>query len=277
MIMLRTLCLGLVSALWLLPAYALQIQGEDDGDRFSEIYQDDHYLRLEQNKLMFGYHDGICLMASDQGDVYVEDSCEKIAAEFSKAISQKISEMQQQYGGMMPGQGAEFRKMMQAKNGAIELKKTGSGEVAGYNSTIFSVGSSKYWVSSKLLSQIKKEIDYKQFLKAQQRFEDAFSKVESMGGGQDKTELIEKDLAEKGYLMKKTDAASAPGMNPMIMSMLPPEKRKEMMAQMGEGPVVLNVTSVNIGSVNINKIKPSGRKVTVAEFIETMFRDLDDR
>lgn len=268
----QTFILGLVSVLWLLPAHALQIGGEEQGNTFREIYQDGYYLRLENDQLMLRYRKGKCLMASDQGDVYVEDSCAKIADEFSEAVSQKIAAMEQQYGVTMSAQSAELRKMMQAHEGEIELKKTGSGEVAGYDSTIFSAGASKYWVSPKLLSQIKKAIDYKQFLKAQQRFEAAFRKVERMGGGQDRTGRIEKDLEKKGYLMKKTDAASAPGMNPMMMGMLPPEKRKEIMAQMGEGPVVLNVTSVNSGDVDIQKIKPSGRKVTVAEYLEAMFR-----
>lgn len=265
-------CLALVSLLWLLPAHALQIEGNDSGDHFTEIYQNEYYLRLENGQLTFRYHKGKCLIASDQGGVYVEDACEKIANEMSKLISQKIAEIQKQFGGMKPEQSAELRKIMQAHEGAIELKKTGSGKVAGYNSTTYSAGFSQYWISGKLLSQINKQIDYEAFLKVQEQFDKAFSQTKNTGGGPGKTERIEKDLEKKGYLMKKTDAASAPGMNPMMMGMLPPEKRKEIMAQMGEGPVVLKVTSVNIGSVDINKIKPSGRKVTVAEYLEAMFR-----
>ena len=268
MTMLRILCLGLVSALCLLPAYALQIQGEEDGESFREIYQDGYYLRLENDQLMLRYRKGKCLMVSDQGDVYVEDSCAKIADEFSEAISQKVASMEQQHGVNMSAQGAELGKVIQAHKGETELNKVGSGEVSGYDSMIFSAGSNKYWVSSKLLSQIKKAIDYKQFLKDQKRFEAAFSEINKFSGGLDKMEHIEKDLEKKGYLMKKVDA----GMNPMIMSMLPPEQRKEIIAQMGDGPVVLNVTSVNTSNVDIKKIKPSGRKVTIAKYIEATFR-----
>ena len=268
----QMLVLAFVSVLWPLPAHALQIGGEENGGSFSEIYQDGYYLRLENDQLMFRYRKGKCLMASEQGDVYVEDSCAKIADQFSEAISQKMAAMEQQYGVEMSAEGAKLRKMMQDHEGETELNEVGSDEVAGYNSTIFLAGSSKYWISPELLSQIKKEIDYSQFLKAQQQFESAFSKFESMGVGQDKTGLIRKNLEKKGYLMKKTDAASVPGMNPIIMGMLPPEKRKEIMAQMGEGPVVLEINSVNTGSVDIENIRPSGSKVTIAGYLEVMFR-----
>ncbi len=128
MISYQKYCLALVSVLWFLPAHALQIEGEDDGDHFTEIYQNEYYFRLENDRLAFRYHKGKCLMASDQGDVYVENTCEKIA------------EIQKQFGGMKPEQGAELRKMMQAHEGAIELNEVGSGEVVGYDSTTYSAG-----------------------------------------------------------------------------------------------------------------------------------------
>ena len=271
MTMLRILCLGLVSTLCLPPAYALQIEGEEDGEPFREIYQDGYYLRLENDQLMLRYRKEKCLMVSEQGDVYVEDLCARIADEISKAMSKEASAIEQQHGINTSAQSAALDKMMQAYRGETELNKVGSGKVSGYDSTIFSTGSSKYWVSPKLLSEIKKNIDYKQFLKTQEQFEAAFSELDAFSDELNNIIQIEKDLEKIGYLMKKSDA----GMSPVMMDMLPPETRKQLMAQMGEEPVVLNVTSVNTSNVDIKKIKPSGRKVTIAEYIEVMFRDWD--
>lgn len=266
-------CVFASSVFWLMPVPAVQIIGDDDGTSFAEIYQDDHFLRLENGRLIQRYHDGDCLIADEQTGDYIEGDCGDIAEKISAAITQKMTEFQQQYDGMDPGQMAAYKQMMRQHQGDEQLKESGKGEVAGFPTIRYTVGSREISISPKLLSLIKKEMNYKQYLKSASEFEAAFSQAKVFGGDEDKTQAAENELAKTGYVVKITDAAAVGGMNSMMLKFLPPEKRKEMMANAGDATVVLRVTSVKTDKVKLKNYRPDGEQVSIDDFLNRMFRE----
>ena len=259
-----------------IPAHALQISGTEEGVyegeqvSFTEIYQDGHLVRLEDGQLSYRYHDGECLLADNEHGVYIENTCKEIATEIAKQITQQIASMQEEHKeGLAAAQ--KMAEMLQGKQSDFTLKKTSTGDVSGFNTTIYSAGPSKYWVSAELLSKIKKEIDYDELLKTQQQLLNAYSQANSLFNTMEQKQNIEAQLMAKGYLMKQIDSEA---MNPMMLNMLSPETREAILADMGEGSVVLEVASIENAKVNIAKYKPSGRKVSIAEYLhKTMLEE----
>ena len=259
-----------------IPAHALQISGTEEGEyegeqaSFTEIYQDGYLVRLEDGQLSYRYHDGDCLLADNEHEIYIENTCKEIAKEIAKQIAQQISSMQEEHKEELAA-AQKMAEIFQGKTSDFKLEKISTGDVAGFNTTTYSAGPSKYWVSAELLSKIKNEIDYEKLLQAQQQLLNAYSQANSLFNTMEQTQNIEVQLMAKGYLMKQMDSES---MNPMMLNMLPPETRKAILADMGEGSVVLDVTSVENTKTNIAKYKPSGRKVSIAEYLnKTMLEE----
>ncbi len=255
-----------------MPAHALQIIGTEEGEHegepvsFTEIYQDGYLIRLEDGQLSYRYHDGECLWVDIEHAIYIENTCKELAKVIEQKITQQIPTMQEKNKEALAA-AQKMKEILQGKEGDIELIKTGASKTTGFNTTTYSAGPSKYWVSADLLSKIKKEIDYEELLKAQQQLVEAYSQVNIM----EQTQNIEAQLMTKGYLMKQIDSES---MSTMMLNMLPPETRKAMLADMGEGSVVLEVISVENVKVDIATYKPSGRKVSVSEYLnKTMLEE----
>jgi len=266
---LTALHFALLSFILYMPAQALQITGTEEGEHegeqtsFTEIYQNGHLVRLENGQLSYHYHDGLCLLADNEHAIYIESTCKEIAQEITKQIAQQIATMQAEHKEELAA-AQKMAEMLQGKGSDFQLEKTSTGDVIGFNTTTYSAGPSKYWISADLLSTIKKEIDYDELLKTQQQLLNAYSQANSLFNIREQTQNIEAQLMTKGYLMKQIDSEA---MNPMMLNMLPPETRKAMLADMGEGSVVLEVTSIENEKVNIAKYKPSGRKVSIAEYL----------
>lgn len=267
MIKVKAIYLALISLFFFVPAHALQVIGVGDEGSFLEIYQDGYHIRLENNQLSYRYHDGDCLIADNENNIYIESSCKKLTEELAKQIKKRYTTMQEQNKEALSAM-LKMQAMLEPEENNIEIKKISTSKTNGFNTTIYSAGASKYWVSTELLSQIKKEIDYDALLQVYQHMLDAFSQTNNPLNIMDKQERIEAELMTKGYLMKQIDKDT---INAMTKKMLPPEVLEAMAADMGEGSVVLEVTSVNNNKVNIKKHKPSGRKVTIEEYLETMF------
>ncbi|MBL4780807.1 MAG: hypothetical protein JKX92_01080 [Porticoccaceae bacterium] len=269
---LTALHFALLSFIFYMPAQALQITGTEEGEHegeqtsFTEIYQDGHLVRLENGQLSYRYHDGDCLLVDNEHAIYIENSCKEIAQEIKKQMAQQIAAMQEKDNEVLAA-AQKMKQMLQGKEGNIEIKRTGASKINGFNTTSYTAGPSQYSISAELLSRIKKEIDYEGLLKAQQQLLDAYSQANSMFNILENKQNIESQLMAKGYLIRQIDREA---MNPAILNILPPETRKAMMAEMGEGSVVLEVTSVEHGKVDITKYKPSGRKASITEYIETM-------
>ena len=264
---------ALISLIFCMPAHALQIfgteEGESEEDRisFTEIYQDGHLVRLESGQLSYRFHNGKCLIADNEHSIYIENSCKKIAEEMAKQIKKQFATVQVQNNESLSA-ALKITEMLKKEDNNLELKKSGSEEFIGFNTTTYSTGPSKYWVSADLLSKIKKEVDFKGILIAQQQMSDAYSQIGSMFNIMEKEQRIEAELMAKGYLMKQI---SSNPMSAAMLNMLPPEARNAIMADMDEGSVVLEVTSVKYEKVNIEKYKPAGRKVSIPEYMETIF------
>ena len=258
-----------------MPAHALQISGTEEGEyegeqvSFTEIYQDGHLVRLEDEQLSYHYHAGECLLADNEHAIYIESSCKEIVQEIKKQIVQQIATTQAEHKEELAA-AQKMAEMLQGEGGDFKLEKTSTGDVIGFNTTTYSAGPSKYWVSADVLSKIKKEIDYEELLVAQQQLLEAYSQANSLFNTMQQTQNIEAQLITKGYLMKQVDSEA---MSPMVLNMLPPETRKAMLADMGEGSVVLEVTSIENVKVNIAKYKPSGRKVSISEYLNITMLD----
>ena len=272
---LTALHFALLSFIFYMPAQALQITGTEEGEyegeqtSFTEIYQNGHLVRLENGQLSYRYHDGECLLADNKHAIYIESTCKEIAKEIKKQMAQQIATIQEEHKEELAA-AQKMAEMLQGEGSDFTLEKTSTGDVIGFNTTAYSAGPSKYWISADLLSTIKKEIDYDELLKTQQQLLNAYSQANSLFNITEQTQNIEAQLMTKGYLMKQIDSEA---MNPMMLNMLPPETRKAMLADMGEGSVVLEVTSIENEKVNIAKYKPSGRKVSVSEYLNKTMLD----
>ena len=295
MLFMRSIFVILVSMFFLLPAHAIKIEGVSESDydpsvgdsddpghnedyddnlgdtiSFTEIYQDGHFIRLDNNKMSFHINRGHCLIASDKHDTFIEGSCDELSKKMKNIYTKKITEIMQKLKSSMTPEAIEMMKNLRGDDVNAKLKKLSTGEVSGIDSAIFSAGSNKYWLSVSILDQIKKEMDYTKFLEIQQKFEDAYTSIEVHFGDGDKTRHIEKELSRMGYLMKQTETDT---LNSMTKNMLTPEQIKLFEGMDQNETVVLEVLSVSYNKVDLSKIKPSGNKVSIEQYVQMNFEE----
>ncbi|MBV1882225.1 MAG: hypothetical protein KUG82_11350 [Pseudomonadales bacterium] len=295
MLFMRSIIVILVSMIFLLPAHAIKIEGvsesdfdpsDDDsddpgqyedyddnlGDRisFTEIYQDGHFIRLDNNKVSFHISRGHCLIASDQHDTFIEGSCDELSKKMKTSYAKKIAEIMKKMKASMTPEAIEMMKNLRGDNVNAKLKKLSTGEVSGIDSAIFSAGSNKYWISESILNQIKKEMDYTKFLEIQQNFEDAYLSIERHFRDVGESHRIEKELSRMGYLMKQTETDT---LNSITKNMLTPEQIKLFEGMDQDETVVLEVLSVSYNKVDLSKIKPSGNKVSIDQYVQMIFEE----
>ncbi len=246
---------------------AVLITLDDRGNTTTDVFDNQVYYQLENGNLhmRIDLNTNTCSMFLHDQRVHIEGKCDEAQKEMEAVMSDVLKQQ-----GMNREQMLAMRQMMnQDRPPHTGIKPTGSETIAGYKAECYLTSPTRtLCISEAITALISREFNFKKMVGLMRQLTRG-----PFGQEPSEADKAERQLREKGYVVKDLDVADAMP-NADMLRMLPEETRKQIMAQLQqsgakpEGRVAVKIEK----NAKFTPEVPDFPKKSMREFANLMMR-----